>query len=449
MTQRKTAGVESAFCSTLKAYARTALAHLGNCEPAVDPSAIEDRPELLEWTEASGQRRCRHRDRLLLEDKLHQLSQYRNLIEAMETDSVVGSVVGKWVAAGGISTYIDATDIADEPIRQVAAHCGTFECDEHRLDIVCRAVEGRLRSATVDQTLVGVLFGFDSERVPLPLAGGVQIDALNEEELWLCEYEGFVGRWAAPRFGVRYRRALPRAVGNVDIVHETSDDALAFQTEGYALIERVLEALRVFQAGAFASPGDFRYSWLQNSPEFRIAFDQRSRFLEGYHLDAAQADSFSTFFELYASLPSESPIGLALRRFVQAGEASRTDDRLVDLVTAAEALFLKGIDAELKYRLSIRFAQFCETDGYAKPELYEFMKRAYSTRSRIVHGETAPTWALEMESPKGEAMPLYAFVSLLEDMLRSCFWKALRLVASCEWPPAWETALLEAWDQRE
>ncbi|RIE15867.1 HEPN domain-containing protein [Candidatus Cryosericum septentrionale] len=446
MPQEESVGTDSRFLASLKTYVPAALAHLDSRHPPVDPAALEEKPECIMWTAPSGQQCSRDRRRLVLEDELHNLAEYDALLAAIESDPAVAAVVGNWLAAGGMATYIDQNEVADDPVRQMAVRLGSFACDQNELDATCKAQERRLRSSTVDQTLVAILFGFDAERAPLQLRGGVEVDALNEDELRFCEFEGFNGRWTAPRFGVRFRRALTRAIGDENIVHATGAEGLAFQTEGHSAIQRVIEALRVFQAGDFASPGVFRYSWFHEFPVFSIAFDQRSRFLDGYHLGTAQGNSFADFFREYMSLPSRNPIELALRRFVLAGETSRPDDRLVDLVTAAESLFLEGAHGELKYRLAMRFAQFCEDADSTGPRLYLFMKDAYDARSGLVHGvATADT--LRVRSPKGDVMDFDSFVPLLESLLRSCFAKAIGLVSAGTWPPQWETALLEPWDK--
>jgi len=56
----------------------------------------------------------------------------------------------------------------------------------------------------------------------------------------------------------------------------------------------------------------------------------------------------------------KGPLVLGLRRFSRALEPSEAQDALLDLVIAAEALYLEGAPGELKYRLAQRMALYLE-----------------------------------------------------------------------------------------
>jgi putative transposase len=81
----------------------------------------------------------------------------------------------------------------------------------------------------------------------------------------------------------------------------------------------------------------------------------------------------------------------AVKRFSYASERDRPDDRLVDLMIAAESLFLCSEDdpanrGELRYRLALRAAFFIDSRDYSRREVFNHMRKAYDNRSAIVHG---------------------------------------------------------------
>jgi hypothetical protein len=62
----------------------------------------------------------------------------------------------------------------------------------------------------------------------------------------------------------------------------------------------------------------------------------------------------------------------------------RSDDEIVDLVIAAESLFLGGKDPrEMRFRLSLHAATFVELEDVSAKELAIFMRRAYDARSSV------------------------------------------------------------------
>jgi hypothetical protein len=88
------------------------------------------------------------------------------------------------------------------------------------------------------------------------------------------------------------------------------------------------------------------------------------------------------------AVQKRSFVGTAIRRFGYASDRERTEDRLVDLMIAAEGVFL-GRDEieELAYKLSMRFAHFTKIPKTTVRERFDHIKRAYRARSEIVHGD--------------------------------------------------------------
>ena len=77
---------------------------------------------------------------------------------------------------------------------------------------------------------------------------------------------------------------------------------------------------------------------------------------------------------------------MALNRFYLNQFRGNFADRLVDLVIAAEALFLNVNEGELSYRLATRAAIFLADTRPERITIFRQVRSAYGARNRVVHG---------------------------------------------------------------
>ncbi len=87
------------------------------------------------------------------------------------------------------------------------------------------------------------------------------------------------------------------------------------------------------------------------------------------------------------AMGNETRFALALHRFGSSYDEARIEDRLLDLWIGLEALFSQQINAELRYRISLRIAYFLGKTADARRKIFERAKESYDCRSSIVHGE--------------------------------------------------------------
>jgi Apea-like HEPN len=112
-----------------------------------------------------------------------------------------------------------------------------------------------------------------------------------------------------------------------------------------------------------------------------------------YSLAAADAPRVQA---LYAQLKLIESMGeatqynlnLALRSFMSSYDRlpPQNDTKLVDLITATEALL--GTGAEISFRLSFYIASILAGDDIERVEIFGEMRTFYDTRSKVVHGGT-------------------------------------------------------------
>src|SRR5205823_8619686 len=129
--------------------------------------------------------------------------------------------------------------------------------------------------------------------------------------------------------------------------------------------------------------------------------------------------------------------GFIIHRFNLAFERGLIADRIVDLVIAAESLFLRDIDSdergELSFRLALRVVKFIEFPGRTEHDVFRLMRRAYKARSRIVHGgETGAAHPAEIAT----------YIDDLETVVRLALRKAVAIeggAALLRQPKYWES----------
>ena len=116
-------------------------------------------------------------------------------------------------------------------------------------------------------------------------------------------------------------------------------------------------------------------------------------------------------------------LDLVFKRFQRTYDEGEDEDKLIDLMIAFEALFLRGMKGNEK--IGQKIASACsKLLGKNNDEIEEigyFLRKAYSLRSSVVHGN-------EFRQPivlKGEEFWLEEFVLRLEDYLREAIKKSL------------------------
>ena len=136
-------------------------------------------------------------------------------------------------------------------------------------------------------------------------------------------------------------------------------------------------------------------------------------------------------------------LGTAMRRFGHSRERYRVDDKIIDLLIAAEALFLSqgSYTAEISYRLSQRAALFLATGGQARQNVFRRMRAAYSLRSAVAHGGRYPTHNLP-KMDDGTVPTVDDFVWQIQEYIRIAIIKAVQIANQHNSPAA-----LVDWDE--
>jgi hypothetical protein len=143
-------------------------------------------------------------------------------------------------------------------------------------------------------------------------------------------------------------------------------------------------------------------------------------------------------------LQRQKALALALRRLSYQAYRQRAEDEIVDILVAAEALYLSDLGREeLGYRLALRASAFSDVHALdmSRREVFGLMKAAYSVRSIVVHGNEPKPRDMKV---KGQPVSLPEFVQATEDVVRQGLRRALAEAASPKgnWPPDWDELTL-------
>jgi hypothetical protein len=235
------------------------------------------------------------------------------------------------------------------------------------------------------------------EEGPVELEPSIELAVMTSNEMVAALTHGLiqgVGRSerisVSPDAALHVREAFPIRVGvQLEAAREDTEE---IYERWNALIDDALLALQLYKPGPMPTLGaiylspdtESTYPLRQPSPR-----RQRRRDFE------LRADDAPPLQALWDSLQSSgtrnrTQLQTALRRFGFAAERSRPEDRIIDLMIAAEALFLPDEQTESAHKLALRGAAFLADSGNDPHEVFRHLKRAYGARSKLAHGGEAP-----------------------------------------------------------
>lgn len=422
----------------IKKYVEAAIDLLREGEASRSP--IEGQPE---WTRSGDffQQRPANvawMDTYAFRDDLHALPEFEACREQLRADDVIAPHLGNLVGTTLSALRVDETDVIDRIFGRFLTYQASQEPSELRLDEailvdVYRDVEDAFYSATIRHVLVAPLENFSADSLPIELDDNSEVDLLEDSEIEACLRGGILRPLGGFPFvdardlaGFRWVFDLPKVIAPSD----STEGAKELFERQQKLVERLVLALRLVRAGQSGVSGyvTFSDSWFERG---QVRFYPGSTPLTllrfgSYELAADDLSELQEIWEALASAPVENheTLQVSLRRFSYAGDRDRADDRLVDLMISAEALFLPDESLELGYKLALRSAFFLESAGYERRETFELMKRAYSARGRIVHGGSTPN----VRMPDGSQVGLGTFTATVAEYMRASLKKAIRVV---------------------
>jgi hypothetical protein len=379
------------------------------------------------------------------EDVLEQLPAYAALREAAATSAVTGPMmsdsVGTAVAVSLFNFKRFAMAILPSPGEFLSGNLPSFAA---RYDNLNKQLNSEEAQYEVTYFLLNV--SFDLDRVELE--PGLAIERLTSAEVAqalddavLRPEFGSVPLYNAVEgaaFALKRTWRVPRIVG---YQHREHIEGIAELVEPRETAEELLQCLALMSergvriAGTTVRRIDDDFSLLA---ELRISRSLPAPHVpdrDSFRLDPARCAELQQLWRIAhnESFPANKALALAIRRLSFAAQRERAEDRLIDILIAAEAFYLTDTgDArergELKYRLALRAALWSENSvaGWDRRQVRDHMKRAYDLRSSVAHGSEPKRKDIKV---KDRQVSLAEFVRATEQIVRSALYKAMQQIS--------------------
>lgn len=261
-----------------------------------------------------------------------------------------------------------------------------------------------LRSEETQHYTVWPITGMKASN-PIELGDGYVLRALSDtEKLRLLStgiirprHPGRIPKEFTNWFGLVHTRRLSK----FSTRDRTTDDSIAAQEAAMeSAVEDFLSCVSISAdkvakhlGGSFSAPrleyGDTRMSVGRFSIERSVFLVSANRDPEVS--DRAKEDLLFAWALLRPSskqMKSDKALANAIRRYHVATTRLMPEDQLVDLMIAAESVYLTDSREEKKFRLSLNAAQWADLINEERHQIFLDFNKAYDMRSSIVHGQT-------------------------------------------------------------
>jgi Apea-like HEPN len=289
-----------------------------------------------------------------------------------------------------------------------------------------------LAADEIEYLVIWPLPGLSSSAFPITLEQGIEIDIMSDKEL-TAVLNTEVLSLVFPQLPVlppeqaqqaclRYRYCLPKVIGNIDPKAHEQLMPLEERINGIRdTLEQVL-ALLFTDPVAISGRASFPAEWIPYGGGIgyqQVPLSQAERFRRMDLDQQASAELVETWRQLRQPglLQKQKALALALRRLSYQAHRQRIEDEMVDVMVAAEALYLSDLGPEeLGFRLALRASALSDPQklGMTRRNVFDLMKSAYSVRSKIVHGDEPRPKDLKV---KGIQVPLAEFVQATEEVV--------------------------------
>ena len=396
--------------SALSTYTLDALNYLSTRSTDIDVRSMY----LQKWQEESSDtfvRRFFSKPEYSLVLRQHQtelssLHSYAKALTALRGNSHIEPHLDNLVGGVAGSRLVDSSGLLNTLVLAILRETNQFDFTEEIFDSEYSRLERELYSRTITLKRITPLLGVAITN-PIQIATTVEIASLSNAEIYTLLDTGYqLGRYFPSHYGdmvhETHRVAIKSYISMAKTFGSLSDTERSEldKNSGWALFSSgevensIVDALRVFKNNPFAAIGTLGYS--ESMFGVGISYSHNSNTPTyvnrgQYALNVADGHNFVELLETLQddSIKNRKFLGVAIRRFSYASERFRYEDKLVDYLIAAEALFLSDMTdkpTESTHRLSERVALFLGKSIDERKQIFRFFKQAYSLRSAIVHG---------------------------------------------------------------
>lgn len=337
-----------------------------------------------------------------------------------ESDSIYGPHLNNTVGANSSRRKITFRDVVYYATKQMFDDTDRPFLDQAKLNTIIIDLHEEFSSAWVNVEEITPLFGFQSDIPRIELDDDLSIEKLSKKDISYLLNQGIpLGHSVnADRADLPFPYAIFRRWKSRKTFGENSN---ATGESDLEIVPQTIAFLQLFKYGTLHPVTTVRRSsgFFSSGTAFSLGHF-RPGLRSSYRLTGNEMEAFRTFWKDLYSARNRIPgnLKLALRRYSLSDLRPNIEDSMVDLLIAAEAIFLTDSDAELSYRLSHRAAHFLSpTDRSKQREIFTKMKKAYEVRSKIVHGTEIKNLKLPIKKD-GNRMMMWEFYEETRGLIR-------------------------------
>ena len=448
MTTQSKTGAHSETISTqtervLHDFIRDAVSHLAEALKDSVPEFEDD----IQWERGTDghfrerKKRIRRLWSVLTDEWILLLPGNQACVECLKADVVVGQHLDRMVGTSMSASGLEANDILKSLIYAMLDDEGQPAFTEERFHIKWQTLASFFRATRIAFKTISPIPLLVVPSFPLRLNNELVLDRLTDDEVTRCYQVGvirpvslraplIIGDYAV---GIRRTMFVSKLIQRGDKPQEQTEAGVDEGTFGNRphsqdnlVVDDALSALRLFKSTKIRSAGRVSWTdapWLNATTSYQV-FGQ---WPYGGAFELLE-EEVPHFLELWSLLEQGAVrFGFSIHRFNLAFDRGLLADRMVDLVIAAEMLFLSDLDekyrGELRFRFALRAAKFIEHPSYGEQEIFRIMRQAYDARSAIVHGGSPEKTHL----PDNQSANLSTFIDAVEELVRLGLRKALSM----------------------
>lgn len=366
-------------------------------------------------------------------DDLVKLEEYQSLAKFMISEKVTKDSIAWRFPKGKIPKKIDFSklfwfNIIISPfLNSYIGAAKGLKFNKKIFDDLYKKIEDYYYSSELSYRLFAPLYNFKSDIKLIGLGDNIRIRKITEKEInemWESGKYGFT-----PFFN---RDGILELYYTIERFYTKEKSDPNISPRPGDVFYNIITALRLFKKGApccnFISEYPDHWAPMGGVTSSSVP-SPYSYSLRGpvYHLDKKESKEFQRFWGKFKQieLDKNTSLNLALRRFNFANVRAEPADRIIDYFISFEALYLHEDEMqELSYRLSLRASHFLSEDKTEREEIFNFFKKAYVLRSKIVHGVDIG----ETVKIGGENLPIGDFNDKIEEYLRRTLFRYIELV---------------------
>ena len=388
------------------------------------------------------------------EKELSSLPEYEACRNELSRDKAVSSHLNRLVGTSSHASQSFGLNALMLQVPQLGIYRGKILFHPAFFDREYMRFENAFYSDGFEFEAIAPLLGIRFER-PIRLAPSLEVQLLNAFDFTIPIEEKVDQDSIYPPFiwAVRTTYQLKKRFESIDreawLFSVAVDESV--RMDANQRIDTVITAIRLLQGTHVFSPRKLHRtrSWFfEDSRDYDLRFVSDSP----YTLDTGEQFE-NALIEIWTFLTDERVIKekyivVATKRFSYAHERVDWEDKIVDLLIAAEALFLpNSIQSELKFRLRLNAAIYL-SEFFPKQQIFDDMGFAYDLRSSIVHGGDPESLVEKIRKREvdrfGDDFKFLQFTVRISEYIRIALIKMMRHVANTPSDPQidWEKLLL-------